>query len=221
MKKYYLVIFLLFYCGFSYSQNPCPGTPTVTYAGKIYNTVQIGSQCWLKENLDVGTMINSINGGTNSNGQQTNNGTIEKYCHGNITANCASYGGLYQWKEAMQYVTTEGTQGICPTGWHLPTFVELQTLSAAVGWKGNALKALGQGTGSGAGTNTSGFSALLAGSHNNYNGFYYLGFSSNFWSSTEYGATYGYYLYLYDTECGVNWYEYNKDYGFSVRCAKD
>ena len=34
-----------------------PGTLTVTYAGKTYNTVQIGSQCWLKENLDVGTIL--------------------------------------------------------------------------------------------------------------------------------------------------------------------
>ena len=36
----------------------CPGTPTVSYSGKTYNTVQIGSQCWLRENLDVGTRIN-------------------------------------------------------------------------------------------------------------------------------------------------------------------
>ena len=36
---------------------PCPGTPTVTYEGQTYNTVQIGNQCWFKENLNVGTMI--------------------------------------------------------------------------------------------------------------------------------------------------------------------
>ena len=53
---------------------PCPGTPTVTYYGKTYNTVQIGNQCWLKENLDVGTMINT----NSSSNKQTNNGIIEK-----------------------------------------------------------------------------------------------------------------------------------------------
>ena len=36
---------------------PCPRTPTVTYEGQTYNTVQIGTQCWFKENLNVGTMI--------------------------------------------------------------------------------------------------------------------------------------------------------------------
>jgi hypothetical protein len=73
---------------------PC-ATPTVTYAGKTYNTVQIGKQCWLKENLDVGTRINgSVN--------QTDNGTIEKYCYNDDPANCTTYGGLYTWNESMQ-----------------------------------------------------------------------------------------------------------------------
>jgi uncharacterized protein (TIGR02145 family) len=138
----------------------------IYYAGKIYNTVTIGSQVWLKENLDVGTMINGTNGGTNSDGQQINNGTIEKYCYGNITANCTNYGGLYQWNEAMQYVTTEGTKGICPTGWHIPTEAEFATLATTVSNDENALKAVGQGTAPGAGTNTSGFSALLVGYYN-------------------------------------------------------
>src|ERR1035437_7497296 len=148
-------MFLLFIVGLyipaSYSQNPCPNVATVVYEGKTYNTVAIGDQCWLKENLDVGTQVNGSL-------EQTNNGTIEKYCYNNDPANCTTYGGLYQWNEAMQYVTTPGTKGICPTGWHIPTYAELQTLATTVSNDGNALKAVGQGTGSGAGTNTSGFS---------------------------------------------------------------
>jgi len=76
---------------------PCPGMPTVVYGGQTYNTVQIGTQCWLKENLNIGTKIP----GTQN---QANNGTIEKYCYNNDEANCAIYGGLYQWNEMMQYV---------------------------------------------------------------------------------------------------------------------
>ena len=193
---------------------PCPGTPTVTYAGKTYNTVLIGTQCWLKENLNVGTMIQ----GTDT---ARNNGTIEKYCYNNDTANCNMYGGLYQWNEAMQYSTTAGVQGICPSGWHIPTLSEFQTLRNAVGGDGNALKAVGQGTGAGAGTNTSGFSALLAGCRDDYGYFYNFGHYSNFWSSTEYDATYAHNLNLNYSNGFIYLIDNIKAYGFSVRCLED
>lgn len=63
---------------------------------------------------------------------QRNNGVIEKYCYDNKSANCNKFGGLYQWNEAMQYVTTEGTRGICPEGWHIPTLSEMKELESYV-----------------------------------------------------------------------------------------
>jgi uncharacterized protein (TIGR02145 family) len=192
----------------------CPDCPTVLYEGKTYHTVQIGNQCWLKENLDVGTMIQGSQ-------DQTNNGVIEKYCYDNDPNNCITYGGLYQWDEAMQYVTNEGATGICPPGWHIPTLAELETLAATVNNDGNSLKAIGQGGGAGAGTNTSGFSALLAGIRN-YNGYFgYLGYYADFWSSTEYNADNAYRLYLLSDDGSVLLYQNTKDYGFSVRCIKN
>ena len=190
---------------------PCPGIPFLTYAGKIYNTVQIGSQCWLKENLDVGIMIDSMQ-------NQTNNSTIEKYCYNNDPNNCNTYGGLYQWNEAMQYSRTPGTQGICPPGWHIPTMAEFQTLSMVVGGYGNALKALGQGTGSGAGTNKSGFSALLSGYRYGSGTFEGLGNSTYFWSSTD-GA---YFMYMFFNDNVINYgVSSNKEIGLCIRCVKD
>jgi len=188
---------------------PCPGIPTVTYAGKTYNTVLIGSQCWLKENLDVGTMIQ---GSQNA----TNNGVIEKYCYNNNPNNCNIYGGLYQWNEAMQYSTTPGVQGICPPGWHIPTLAEFQTLRTTVNNNGNALKAVGQGTG----TNESGFSALLAG-YRDGDGIFGLGIYAIFWSSTESNASNAYFLTLDSNGSNVYLDYGNKGYGFSVRCLKD
>src|ERR1035438_8652133 len=188
MKHIYSFIFILLFCSVSHSQNPCPGTPTVDYGGKTYNTIQIGSQCWLQENLDVGTMIHGID-------TAKNNGTIEKFCYNDDTANCSKYGGLYQWNEAMQYVTSARTKGICPTGWHIPTYPEFTTLSTTVSGDGNKLKAIGQGTGTGAGTNTSGFSALLAGYRHGNGGFYSLGYLTYIWSSTESNAAYAYGMY--------------------------
>jgi uncharacterized protein (TIGR02145 family) len=190
----------------------CTGMPTVTYSGKTYNTIQIGNNCWLKENLDVGTMIYGID-------TAKNNGIIEKYCYHDDLANCTTYGGLYQWNEAMQYVTTEGARGICPTGWHIPTYAELQTLVTTVNNDGNALKAVGQGTGSGAGRNTSGFSALLAGDRYFSGYFYDLGAGAYFWSSTEgYGT---YYVLLFYDDRSIYLGNYFEEIGLSVRCAKD
>jgi len=153
-----------------------PCADAVEYEGGPYPTVGIGSQCWLTKNMNLGTMIS---GGSN----QTDNATLEKYCYDDDTSNCTQYGGLYQWNEAMQYSVTEGDQGICPPGWHIPTKAEFDTLSAAVGGSSNALKALGQGTGGGAGTNTSGFSALLGGYKTDEFGS--LGLGTAFYTSTR------------------------------------
>ncbi len=189
------------------------GSP-ITYEGKTYNTVQIGSQCWLKENIDVGTMVDSFQ-------NQTNNSTIEKYCYNNDTNNCNTYGGLYQWNEAMQYSTTPGTQGICPTGWHIPTNAEYQTLSTAVSNNGNALKAVGQGTGGGAGTNTSSFSALLSGYRDINGNFYAVGYYTYFWSSSEYSAADARAMRLIYNDSNVTFGYSSKGYGLCVRCLKD
>jgi uncharacterized protein (TIGR02145 family) len=194
--------------------SPCPGLPTVDYAGKIYNTVQIGSQCWLKENLDVGTMILGSQ-------NQSDNDTIEKYCYYDVPAYCDTFGGLYQWNEAMHYDTTAGVRGICPPGWHMPTLGEFQTLSSTVSEDGNALKEIGQGTGGGAGTNTSGFSALLAGSRSNEGDFGYLGIVAYLWASTPDYATLVRYLSLSEGDAYVFLSSVSKNFGHSVRCLKD
>jgi uncharacterized protein (TIGR02145 family) len=111
---------------FQFATNiPCPGTRTVDYEGQTYNTIQIFSQCWLKENLNVGTMISGDQ-------EMTDNNIIEKYCKENEPDSCDKYGGLYQWNEMMQYTTQQGAQGICPPGWHLPTDEEWKVLEGSV-----------------------------------------------------------------------------------------
>jgi uncharacterized protein (TIGR02145 family) len=197
----------------------------IYYAGKIYNTVTIGSQVWLKENLDVGTMINSTTGGTGSDGIQSNNSTIEKYCYNNTSNNCDTYGGLYRWDEAMQYVTTDGAKGICPTSWHIPTIVELTTLATTESNSSTALRALGQGAGSGAGTNSSGFSAMLGGACSPSGGFSlgagdFNGMSS-FQSSTMYDGTNSYRQYALGYNNTIYTDHVLKTYGYSVRCLKN
>ncbi len=214
---------------------PCPGTPTVTYEGQIYNTVQIGTQCWFKENLNVGTMINS-------NLSQTNTGTIEKYCYGNLESNCTIYGGFYQWDEMMQYVETSGAKGICPTGWHIPTDGEwctvTQFLDATVdcgldGWSGTngggKMKSTGTiqaGTGlwntpnTGA-TNESGFAAIPAGYRFDSGAFIGNG-SDGYWStSTLYYTFYTWHREMNYNRSDLNRTAYSRYAGLSVRCLRD
>jgi len=198
------------------SANGC--VPTVTYSGKTYNTVQIGDQCWLKENLDVGTMVSSNSSGDN----QTDNGTIEKYCYDNDSSNCEIYGGFYQWNEAMQYVTTEGTQGICPTGWHIPTKADFAALQTHANNEVAKLVDQSQTTDGYTPTNETGFSALFAGLRYSGDGsFHNLGFGTFFWSSTKNDSTASGLHLKYNRS---DFYLSSSSYvygGKSVRCLKD
>jgi uncharacterized protein (TIGR02145 family) len=193
---------------------PCPHISSISYLGQIYNTVQIGNQCWLKENLNVGIMIDNLN-------NTSNNNLIEKYCYNNDTTNCNLYGGLYQWDEAMAYNLMIGSKGICPDGWHIPTKTEFESLAEAINHNGNSLKAIGQGNGEGAGNNTSGFSALLVGYRKSNGSTDYLRDYTGFWRSTDRNDTYALTMVLGSMNSAFIWTGHTKDQGFSIRCIKD
>ena len=197
---------------------PCPDMSMVTdFDGNRYNTVQIGSQCWMKENLKVGTMINSQD-------EQTDNNIIEKYCYDNSSTNCNIYGGLYQWNETMQYVTTEGAQGICPTGWHVPTNAEWTDLSNFLGaTAGGELKETGtvhwSPPNEGA-TNSSGFTALPGGYRFTDGTFHSLLYNSYIWESLA-GTYYAKSITLHFDTWNMGRSSNLKWDGFSVRCIKN
>jgi uncharacterized protein (TIGR02145 family) len=164
----------------------------------------IGSQCWMKENMNVGTRING-------NADQTNNGTIEKYCFADLESNCNVYGGLYQWNETMNYTSTSnanpsGRQGICPTGWHLPSKSEFELLGSLFGpYYGGALKEAGYAhwaspnTGA---TNISGFTALPGGYRNTEMLFNGLNTDGLFWTTTADENLYIYFGLSYQNDGG-------------------
>jgi len=217
MKNIYTPTLLVFItCSIAWAQKPCPGVPTVKYEGKTYHTVRIGSQCWLKENLNVGVMIPSSK-------NQTNNGSIEKYCYKNDPANCSKYGGLYQWNEALQYSTDSvNVKGICPRDWHLPDTSDFNKLTLSVNKNSKSLKALGQGDGTGIGTNISGFSALLAGSRGLSNGaFFGLNGYTYLWASSVANSLNAFDLYINHEGSYIYQSDSKEDYGFSVRCIKN
>jgi uncharacterized protein (TIGR02145 family) len=193
---------------------------TINYSSQIYNTILIGTQCWMKENLNVGTMIPGSQ-------NQTNNSQIEKYCYDNDLSKCNIHGGLYQWDEIMQYTTTPGVQGICKTGWHIPTDSEWLVLDTYLGGSnvsGGKLKETGTlhwappNVGA---TNSSGFTGIPGGSRNQDFIFYNLSFYCYLWSSTQYSTTHAWTPVLgYQLE-STNWSYHEKTFGFTVRCLKN
>jgi len=225
-------------CSFSVTVFACGYPFTDSRDGKSYETVQVGTQCWMAENLNIGTMINSTSGGTNSDGEQTDNITIEKYCYNNSTSGCDTYGGLYQWNEMMQYVTTEGVQGVCPDGWHLPTDDEWKTMEMALGMSQSEADNLGwRGTDEGGkmketgtthwnslntgATNTSGFTALPGGYCSSSGSFGNLGGNGYWWSSSEHSGLDAWYQGLHYNYGQVYRNSNSKVYGFSVRCLQN
>jgi uncharacterized protein (TIGR02145 family) len=200
--------------------------------GQQYPTTQIGEQCWMAKNLNIGTSLNGSN-------DQVNNGIIEKYCYNDDVNHCSIYGGLYQWDEMMNYDTSPGSQGICPTGWHIPTDAEWCTVTTFLdptvdcnAWGGSGTDAGGKMKATGfdhwyspntGATNSSGFTALAAGNRYNYGGFDNLMNSAIFWSSSEYLSSDGIgrrmdydYAAVIRDDSG-----YGKGHGFSVRCLSD
>jgi uncharacterized protein (TIGR02145 family) len=194
-------------------QIPVIDLTIVNYEGQTYHTVLIGSHYWLKENLNVGTMLTRDQ-------SQTDNGIIEKYCYEDDPNNCDIYGGLYLWNETMGY--SSNPKGICPAGWHVPTIIELNTLSIAVNGDGNALKDVSQGFNNedhnGKGTNTSGFSAFLSGTF--FFNYADIGTTTSFWSSTEVEES-AYILDLFSYNNNANQDAIFKEFGLSVRCVMD
>jgi uncharacterized protein (TIGR02145 family) len=197
----------------------CPGIPSVIHEGQVYNTVLIGTQCWLKENLNIGTMINGSE-------DMENNGTIEKYCYDDNPSNCELYGGLYQWNELMQYVTNEGAQGICPDGWHVPIKVEWDILAEILGgsdFAGGKMKSTIGWYNNGNGTNISGFTALPSGKRTTGSLIFRdIDKFADYWSSTSriiYSETLRWRLFYAFED--LTYFSHDWDYGYSVRCVKD
>lgn len=190
-----------------------------------YATTRVGTQCWMAEQMNIGVMISS---GEN---QGTSCASVQKYCYQNSEEQCAIYGGLYQWSQAMCDSVAPGARGICPAGWHIPTHDEWTTLERSVcdsatcgtdfpydavttGWRGTdesvRLKPGG----------TSGFNGALGGYRDLRGAFGYLGMYGNFWASSQSGAN-AWFRDLASAKDTIGRNVENPLLGFSVRCLKN
>lgn len=221
---------------YSWQPQPCPNATTVTDVdGNIYNTLQMGSQCWMAENLRTTHYSDSTNI-NNGNGYfyQPTTSQVPNY-------NLSTYGLYYNWTAVMHGTSAStsnpsGVQGLCPTGWHVPSSAEWDQLFDFVGgyrqfqctedsnniakalcsisdWETSTMNcAVGNNPSY---NNTTGFNVLPAGLCNS-GAFHYAG-AEAFFSTTEedyctsfwYDQSYANHMYLYHGIC------------LTVRCVKD
>jgi uncharacterized protein (TIGR02145 family) len=159
-----------------------------------YRTVQIDTQRWMAENwnCNIGSSV----------------------CYDNKPANCAKYGRLYNWTTA---------NGVCPPGWHLPSDAEWKTLVNFVGGSyiaGIELKSTSGWSNDGNGTDAYDFSALPGGNGFSDGSFGNVGYHGNWWSASEYDASYAFSRSMTYGASVYRNYGDKTDFS-SVRCVQD
>ena len=167
---------------------------------KTYKIIKIGTQTWMAENL--------------------NYNAIGSKCYNNNSSNCDRYGRLYNWETAKK---------ACPSGWHLPSYVEWNVLIETVGGKLIAGKELKAKNGwkdnngkTGNGTDEYGFSALPGGYGGSDDSFIGVGYGGNWWSTSELeNDSYSAWIRRmgYDDD-SADWAISYKSTLFSVRCLR-
>lgn len=219
---------------FTTAGQPCPGAPTVTdYDGNTYNTVLIGQQCWMKENLRTK--------------HYAAGGEVDhKYPNGQA-ATQSTYGLLYNWSGVMNGATSSNgnpsyVQGVCPNAWHLPSRSEWEqlatyvgslpanrcdnnsayigrSLAATSGWQNYSWSSCNPGYNQ-SGNNATGFTAMPAGFwwNNNFSDF---AVEASYWSATQYNDGDAYRFRVRYDDANLNSANVNKNHWLSVRCVKD
>mgnify|MGYP001426146934 CR=1 FL=1 len=180
------------------SSIPCGQPFTDIRDGAVYQTISLGSQCWMAEDLHFGNSISTSL-------HQSDNCRPEKYTHPE---------SVYQWDELMSYDPTPASQGLCPPGWHVPTEADWNALFANwtnSGFAGSPLKYSG----------FSGFDGILSGVRHHTVQWDYAGFAVFFWSSTAHGPYKAWAHGLNETDPSVSAYPAARSNAFSVRCVRD
>ena len=220
----------------------CGTSTIIDIDGNTYNIVQIGNQCWMRENLRTTKYADNTD---IAQGSESSYSIAYWYYPNDDASNRTPYGLLYNWPAVMHgaaasSASPSGVQGICPNGWHVPSngewtqltdFVSSQSeyvcgndntyiakaLAATTGWESSTNTcAVGNAP---ANNNATGFSALPAG---NYTGNYLaFGKYAFLWSATEDISNSAYDLDIGYSSSLVGHNTISKNGSIPVRCVKD
>jgi uncharacterized protein (TIGR02145 family) len=207
--------------------------------GNVYQTVKIGNQIWMAENLKyLPTVMDLKTYSLTIPCYYVNSFRYNDLARAKLTYEYKTFGVLYNWPAAMDNSLSSSTnpsevRGVCPVGWHLPSDAEWTTLSDYLGGEavaGGKLKTSGTfeaGTSlwsspnTGA-TNETGFSALPTGSYDVYG--FNTSFSRgdvNWWTTTSFNTTYAWLRTISPFYGELQRLNLSKKLGFSVRCIKN
>lgn len=216
------------------SGSGCPGIVS-DINGNVYNTILIGTQCWMKENLKVrnyknGTAIPLV---TNYSTWMSLSTGARCWNNNDSASYAAIYGSLYNWSAVVD------ANGLCPSGWHVPTDLEWKTLEMhlgmsqaqadSTGYRGNSegskLKEAGtihwNSPNTGA-TNSSGFTAVPGGyCYNSVGGFVGIGAVGWYWTASPGSASTAWQRGLQSNNIKVCRDDDYRTDGISVRCVRD
>jgi uncharacterized protein (TIGR02145 family) len=190
--------------------------------GAIYQTVLIGNQLWMAENLKTihfadGSELANVT--VNLAWTQLN---TPAWCvYNNLEGYSEIFGKLYNW------YSISDPRNLCPAGWHVPSdsdWTQLTDVLGGLSVAGSRLKTnqywmWGDNSSY---TNSSGFSGIPAGSRVNISGYFYgLNSYANWWSSTESSSNNAWLRGLNDSNSNVDRSNNYKQFGYSVRCVKN
>jgi uncharacterized protein (TIGR02145 family) len=203
----------------------------ITHDGYDYSTVLIGEQCWFAENCRYLPEVSPSSEGTNYWNETAPYYYVYGYEGTDVasamsTSNYATYGVLYNWPAVM-------TEGICPSGWHIPSDGEWQTMeislgmseadAASEGWRGfpvgDYMKSTSGWNNNGNGSNSSGFTGLPGG-YCDSGGSFSVGYYGYWWSASGSGS-YSWERRLVDYYDNVSRGSKAQGHGFSARCVRD
>ncbi len=199
----------------------------------IYPYIVIGEQTWMAENLNYAYLVKTTKQDSSS------------FCYDNSADSCAKYGRLYLWSAAMDSAAvfsedgkgcgmgttcsaTGNVRGVCPAGWHLPSYEEWETLETFVakslfGGKtdsvGYALKSTSGWDENTNGSDAFGFGALQAGLRTE--GGYFIRYYAGFWAASENNTETAYNRVLQSYSTTSTYLFFDKNIAMSVRCIKD
>lgn len=260
MKAIVLFLSLILYATMCFSQVVLPAyqgnyTRSVEFSdcgtitdieGNVYQTVIIGTQCWMAENLKYLPSVSGASSGSSSSpyyyvyGYNGTNVVAAK-----LTSNYEIYGVLYNWTAIMNGASSSdanpsGVQGICPIAWHLPSDAELKELEITLGMTvaeadGTGMRGSNQGSKMAKSYdywnngilendpdfNTTGFAVLPGGRRRSNATWIGINEFGGWWSTSTSSSSTAWMRAIGYSSTSVNRDAYTLNNGFSVRCIKD